>query len=108
MNEDKILKALFDLPKVDNNLCSTYGSIKVEDLKKAIKEFNRLPDYNELLQSYKILNELEEWLNNEISKLPQISFDTDEILNEIYITYGSVLDKIKELKVNGGVHGYII
>lgn len=66
--EDEILKLINDintLPKEENDNClSAYGSIDVNDLINVIKDFKKVPTYDELLKEHKQLKEIKNILNN--------------------------------------------
>ena len=56
MNKEEFLKAIENVPKIDNiNPISAYNSINVEDLANAIERFKKVPTYNELLKENKQL-----------------------------------------------------
>ena len=53
-----LINKIIDLPVERNNYCiSSYGSIGINDLINIIKEFKKVPTYEELLKENKKLKE---------------------------------------------------
>ena len=53
-----LINKIIDLPVERNNHCiSSYGSIDINDLINTIKEFKKVPTYEELLRENKKLKE---------------------------------------------------
>ena len=53
-----LINKIIDLPVERNNYCiSSYGSIDISDLINIIKEFKKVPTYEELLKENKKLKE---------------------------------------------------
>lgn len=55
---NNLINKIIDLPVETNNYCiSFYGSIDINDLINTIKEFKKVPTYEELLRENKKLKE---------------------------------------------------
>ncbi len=53
-----LINKIIDLPVERNNYCiSSYGSVDINDLINIIKEFKKVPTYEELLRENKKLKE---------------------------------------------------
>lgn len=51
MNKEELLKAIMELPKAETDKpISTINSINVDDLMSAVDRFDKVPDYNDLLE----------------------------------------------------------
>lgn len=108
MDKEIIDKVMFDnflksVPTMvvdtkDRKTISAYGSIHVEDLKKAIDRFDKVPTYEELLKENKkqqeIINKIEEKIKENI-KNAKYEITALTITDKVYYKY--IDDMLNEL-----------
>lgn len=96
MNEEEIKeleKYLKSLPKISNNMSipiTTNIGINMDDLMNAVKEFKKVPTYDELLRENKKLKQQLEQRDNIINKAKEFVYDykkqwtlNDDVLNDM-------------------------
>lgn len=100
---DNLVDEIMNIPSEKNNNCaSTYGSINVDDLISNVKEFKKIPTFDNLLKENQQLKEQQkefiEYLQNNIESLEFC--DNEFILSnhkkEIK-AYKEILSKYKEI-----------
>ena len=103
-------KAINELPKT-NDIVSTFSSVSVKELRKAVERFEYVPSFNDLLEENNRLNniidELEKWLESEIDRVIKLINPKKVIkpygeenyyYENMLLRYKEVLDKLRELK----------
>lgn len=99
MTKEDILKAITELPKVENKqVISSMNAINVDDLINAVDRFNKVPDYNDLLKENKkqkeVIDEAVKYIQNHQLVFKKATLEeTEEWANQFYI---DVLDILKE------------
>ena len=96
MNEEEIKeleKYLKSLPKISNNMSipiTTNIGINMDDLMNAVKEFKKVPTYDELLRENKKLKQKLQQRDNIINKAREFVYDykkqwtlNDDVLNDM-------------------------
>ena len=119
---DNLVDEIMNIPSEKNNNCaSTYGSINVDDLISNVKEFKKIPTFDNLLkenqqlkeqlqQKEDIINKIREYLTSyesisEIEGLNNVKENKkldEKTMNEMIRRYMNVHDKILEILDNKG------
>ena len=105
---DDLVKDIMSIPvKNKNNCVSTYGNINVDDLISNVKEFKKIPTFDNLLKENQKLKEQQkefiEWLEkyifekDETRKLHEMYSLSEERLSSQYFVLQDVLSKYKEI-----------
>lgn len=64
MNSEEFEELLKDIP-ITNNMISSYSSINVEDIRKAINRFKYVPSYRDLLEeNNQLKEEIKKYINS--------------------------------------------